>query len=55
MDENLEIPKRTLDQIRSLSDSELAKYLREVSDFGYVKAAMTLRLMVMQKEKTNER
>jgi hypothetical protein len=50
MDENLAIPKHTLDQIRSLSDADLAKLIAEISDYGWAKSEPTLRMMIGDKE-----
>jgi len=53
MADELEIPKWVLDAIRSLSDEQLAKYIRDVSDYSYPKAMMTLKGFMSEKEKTD--
>jgi hypothetical protein len=49
MDE--EIPKSVLDAMRELSDADLAKLIKEISDYSWAKAQATLRLMMEEKEK----
>ena len=41
-----DISKEQLDAIRSLNDSELIRFITEVSQYGFVKAAEFLKLMV---------
>jgi hypothetical protein len=51
MDE--EIPKSVLDAMRELSDADLAKLIKEISDHSWAKAQATLRLMMEEKENRN--
>ena len=41
-----DISKEQLDAIRSLNDSELVRFITEVSQYGFVKAAEFLKLIV---------
>jgi hypothetical protein len=49
MDE--EIPKSVLDAMRELSDDDLAKLIKVISDYNWAKAVTTLRLMMEEEEK----
>jgi hypothetical protein len=49
MDE--EIPKSVLDAMRELSDDDLAKLIKVISDYNWGKAVTTLRLMMEEEEK----
>src|SRR5262245_9705339 len=53
MDE--EIPKSVLDAMRELSDVDLAKLIKVISDYDWAKAATTLRLMMEEKEKADDK
>ena len=48
MADELEIPKATLDQIRSLSDQDLVRLIRDVSEHSWSKAEDTLRMLVKE-------
>jgi len=54
MNENEEIPKSVLDAMRELSDDDLAKLIKIISDYNWAKAVTTLRLMIEEKEKIDE-
>jgi len=53
MDE--EIPKSVLDAMRELSDDDLEKLIKVISDYNWAKAVTTLRLMIEEREKAAER
>lgn len=42
-DEELEIPREVLAQVRDLSDRDLVRLIKQVSEYGWTKAESTLR------------
>jgi len=46
-----DISKEQLSVIRNLSDEMLIKFITEVSQYGWLKAAETLRMMAAEKPK----
>ena len=51
MEEELEIPREVLAQIRELSDRDLVRLIKEVSEYGWTKAEVTLRILVKEDER----